>query len=411
MNQYTVNIISLFGRGHILAASLQQAGISTSLVDLSSSMGVWSPEESEGPFGFFKTDRLSGQQLACLNADDPVVENATGLTVWFGSRLLEMKSQVTPTLCQQFGFNLEEIVAGQPVRRLEEKFLELHQSTQFPDLAMLANSQPLRTQPVYQPFYIRQVTRSGLAKSLNWVEQQGVKVYTEVKALDLSMATRKKVSGIELSGKTAGLLKSDLWVWCLTSEESRFLNERFSEKLFSGDIQESVWCWMKYRISLSDCRERRALPYQWICVQDIEAPWTHENVIVVQRTASDDLFDCWVRLPTQQRFNKDYLLARAQDLKRALSKKIPDQFIKLHSFPQEYNYTYSDLGPARFPLFEEKPNVPKLENVIFSSPEVWNHYGWENIFKFQEKIHSQIAVWWKKKVEKEEKQKAKEVKK
>lgn len=411
MKQSSVSVVSIFGRGHSLAARLQQAGIPTVLVDLSSSMGVWSPEEAEGPFGFFKSDRLSGQQLARLNADDPVIENEPGLTVWFGKRLLELKSQVTPTLCQQFGLNLEEMVLGQPLKNLEEKFLEQFQSARLPSLAKLSKSNLVRSQLVQNPLLIRQVTRTGLQKSLNWVEQQGVEVISDVKALDLSMLGKKKISGIELSGKTAGIFKSEMWIWCLTSEETRFVNERISDKLFEQEIQESTWSWMKFRFSISECRERKVLPYHWIYVQDIEAPWTHENMMIIQKTASEDLFDCWVRLPTLQRFNKDYLLSRGQDLKMALATKIPAEFLKLHSFPQEYNYTYSDLGAPRFPLFETEPRLPSLDNVEFNSPESWSHYGWESILLSQAKVQEKMISWWKKKVEREERLKAKESKK
>ncbi|MEN0057436.1 MAG: hypothetical protein AAGB31_01270, partial [Bdellovibrio sp.] len=90
-----VILISAFGRGHWLAAALAQEGIKTTLVDVSSKLGVWPAEDIEGPFGFFRNERISESQLERLYADDPYDEVPNGFSLWLKKGPLEMKGPLT----------------------------------------------------------------------------------------------------------------------------------------------------------------------------------------------------------------------------------------------------------------------------------------------------------------------------
>ena len=90
-----VSIVSIFGRGHWLATELARKGIPVSLIDVSDSMGNWPAEDWEGPFGFFKNEKLLASQLERLIEDQEVQENAQGFSIWLESGPLEMKGPLT----------------------------------------------------------------------------------------------------------------------------------------------------------------------------------------------------------------------------------------------------------------------------------------------------------------------------
>ena len=63
-NNSSVVLVSAFGRGHWLAANLVAEGIPVDLIDVTERMGVWPVEDTEGPFGFFKNEKV--QEVLCL---------------------------------------------------------------------------------------------------------------------------------------------------------------------------------------------------------------------------------------------------------------------------------------------------------------------------------------------------------
>ncbi len=58
-----VVIVSVFGRGHLLAAKLQQDQIPVKLIEIGHLMGAWPPEDLAGPFGFFKSEHMSDLEV------------------------------------------------------------------------------------------------------------------------------------------------------------------------------------------------------------------------------------------------------------------------------------------------------------------------------------------------------------
>lgn len=411
MSQNSIVIVSVFGRGHSLAAALKKSlNCSVSLIDLSEFMGNWSMEEIEGPFGFFKSEKLSELQLARLNADDSFVENSSGFVVWFKNQVLELKSALTTVQAEKLFMDLHGLslldgkgISGEFSKSWGQRFFSTISRTSYYPSA--ANLPGVSLYPGWtQPFFVRQVTRQGLDKNLRWLEEQGVQVLRKTNIIDVATSGSNEIHGLELSGAISGLYQIEQLVWCLSSEETEFYSTRLLEKIFAQDKLESQWCWLKYRIAMENCRERSILPLHWVLVDDVEAPWTHENAVYVQRTAADEFFDCWMRLPTVQRFNKEYISSRGKDLESLFHKHLSASQARIHSYPQEYYYTYSHLGAPRYPVYRGSAEFKQWKNVSFSSPETWDFYGWDQILLFENKVISSLENWWKLKLQKEAKQ-------
>ncbi|HWU43172.1 MAG TPA: hypothetical protein VN132_07035, partial [Bdellovibrio sp.] len=301
-----VILVSAFGRGHWLAAALAQEGIKTTLVDVSSKLGVWPTEDIEGPFGFFRNEKISDSQVDRLYSEDPFEEVPNGFSLWLPEGPVEFKGPLTK-------FKIDNLSLATPVRDLlhavndknaravyrnldelnfDQSWL-LHFAHQWAATTYMPNALGAtegESLPLLSSFLVRQATRSGLERSLNWLRSKNVEVLQPQQIMDASFGAGKSVTGLEISGDKQGLFRLEQIVWMLTSEESYFLNERLGKYFFPEGALESEWCWVRYRLGLKQCFERDSLPLHTAVLDDIYSPWTHENLMVLQRTSLADQF-------------------------------------------------------------------------------------------------------------------------
>ncbi|UXR63591.1 hypothetical protein EZJ49_10940 [Bdellovibrio bacteriovorus] len=421
-----VILISAFGRGHWLAAALAKEGIKTTLVDVSTKLGVWPSEDVEGPFGFFRNERISESQSERMYSDDPFDEVSNGFTLWLKEGPFEFKGPVTKYKIDQSSLSSqvkEHLIGGggDKAARSLYKNLDaldfdaswiLHLAHQWSGTTYTSNAKGARmgvSTPLSSSFLVRQATRNGLEKSLSWLASKGVEVIRPHQIMDVSFGGGKSITGLELSGEKQGLFRLEQIVWMLTSEETYFLNERLGKYFFPEGALEPEWCWVRYRVGLQSCFERDRLPLHTVVIDDVDSPWTHENMMVLQRTSLPEQFDVWMRIPTVQRFNKEYLTVRSERMKNHLKERMSLTDPQILSFPQEYYYTYAQLGASRFPVFGEKQGVRRgrssYGNLHLDGPEVWPNYNWGSYFDNHESIQSRIVTWWKEKLLKEQKEK------
>lgn len=203
-----VGIVSIFGRGHWLAAELAQAQIPVTLLDVSEQMGEWSVEDTEGPFGFFD---LSGLERERLTVDQPVIQTENGLTLWLASGPVELSGPTSQYRLSQLGLAPAVLDYIQNGPRDPKNSALRGLSFRETWLAHLAHalSSPIDTlspeamregmrRNLFAPFFIRQVTPDGHEKSLRWCESQGVKVLRQVEIKDLGFSEKQKLGSLEI---------------------------------------------------------------------------------------------------------------------------------------------------------------------------------------------------------------------
>lgn len=427
---HPVILVSAFGRGHWLAAALAKEGIKTTLIDVSTKLGVWPSEDVEGPFGFFRNERISESQMERLYSDDPYVEVSNGFTLWLKEGPFEFKGPLTKYKLDRshLSAHVKEALLGiNKNQRLLYKNIEafsfqqswlLELAHQWAGTTYRPNAQGTESGeaiPIFSSFLVRQATRAGLEKSLEWLATKGVEVLRPQQIEDVSFNSRKSISGLELLGEKQGLYKVEQVVWMLSSEESYFLNERVGKYFYPEGALEPEWCWVRYRVGVRECFERDHLPSHALLIDDLNSPWTHENMMVLQRTSLPDQFDVWMRLPTVQRFNKEYLTIRSEIMKASLTHRMSLSEPQILSFPQEYYYTYAQLGASRFPVFDQKQDSRRgrvlFNNLYLDGPEEWPHYAWGAYFARHEAILGHLSAWWREKLLKEQNEKRKEAQK
>lgn len=411
-------LVSAYGRGHLMAAELAQAqDWDVVLYDVSAQLGVFNPQDTEGPFGFFLTDKLTPNEHERLFAEHSVQNMKNGFTLWLSSGPFELKGPLTQHRFEALGLLPENKEA------LLQLSLELGSRAldPFPSLldgpvkqrwlAMLACDwaslhyvtptavcRELHPLPLFNSFHVRFPTRQGLDQLFTWCREKGVQVLS-ADVLDAAVQDQN-FQGLEIkSGKTE-LVKGDFFIWGLSSQETMKLSPSIYKKLF---VMESpivpLFSWVRFGLRLADCKEREVLPLEVLILTNLENSWTHENYMILKRSQRSDDFDLWLRIPTDQRFHQHYLKEVGQRALALLDGRCPPLAPMITEFPVEYHNTFAEVGPSRFMQFAKqdlkKLKTKKIRNVLFDGPEYWQKQTVNGAFPHQRELLEQIKTWAK----------------
>ena len=420
MKTNPVIIVSAFGRGQSLAARLSEQEIPTLLIDVSETLGSSGPEDEEGPFGIFPTG-LSQISLERIHQDDPPHTQEEGWTFVLKNGPLEMKSPLTKTRLEKMQISPEILEAFRDLQDPQHKnlsrwtelpleknwLLEVAASLASPDLRLypqaLKNHPPM---PLNGDFWIRSVTRPGLLQSLNWCERKGITVHRDYVLKDVVRQNSASLRGLQFHLKTSAtteILNFEKIIWCLSSEETKYLSEELSQKLFPNGILTPAWVWTRFRLRIPESPERDILPFHSAWIGDLELPWTHENLILLQKSPSPDLLDAWIRIPFERRQQRPYLQDSLDQVIETLSRRfVTVKAIKAEE-PLSAQKSERESGPTRQPIFDSeqlrKWSPLKDQNFHLHAPETWGGLGWNHLFQHEEKLFSEIQTWWKKREE------------
>lgn len=421
-----VLIVSAFGRGHALAMELAGKEVPVCLVDVSAQLGLTSPEEWEGPFGL-SLSGLNSIQQERLVEDDPIVRQSEGLTVLLPSGPLEFRGPLADHRLEKLKISrdardllhINRISATERERLLAASFYETWPV--FLLRAYSANyfgsiSELLESDLIYRAdseFAIRQATRLGIQKSLDACGRRLVNVKKPgvVKDITSVQGKRNKIRALEYAETGAAsteIIEYETLVWCLSSEETHYMSPAIAAKIFPKGIIKPDWYWTKFRFRMAPCVERDSLPEHSIWVGDVDLPWVHENFLIVQRTATPELFDVWAKLPYSKRFQKFFLQEQGALIARRMSVQSEALQPELHEEPTTAYQSYEQTGPTRFPVFGNVNPASSPQHILFHNPETWPGLGWASVFAHDQLLIEKIETWWNRKLQEKLKQAAKE---
>ncbi len=408
-----VFIVSAFGRCDWLAVELKTLGLSVALIDVSADLGNWPMEDVTGPFGLFMLENYPQSFLEYISHIGHPTAVDSGFTIWTGDGPIEMKSSVTAYRFAQLGLHpkMRDLLTAHESFSVKDKnqleamaFQEiwpLQLACQLSSTTFRAKRTSLLNDgalPLMNSFFVNRPTRDGLERSLKWVESHGVHVFRNSQIVDIAMAGRRQLTGIELQGSESGFFRFENFVSSLSSEETFFLNERMGKKLFPQGAIDCSWSWMRFRLKVENCVEVSSLPQAVCWMMDVMEPWTHENLCLLEKTALPQNLDAWVKLPTVQRFNKDYLTSIGQKIVQNFEEKIPLSKPEILTYPQPYYYTYKELGPTRFPVYLPEDAASRgscfFKNFYRDGVEVAAQFSLDYQFKFQAQLRDKIIQQW-----------------
>jgi hypothetical protein len=410
-----VAIVSAYGRGNWLAGELANKAFKVQLLDVTEFLGRWAPEDWEGPFGFFREDDLLASQLSRLSEEDYHDEIPVGFSVWAKEGPLDMRGHLvnhwldvipgmglTKKYIQTFHTATKDEAEDLEEDLLEEGFArnwlaqlshQLAANVFRPNALALRGGEPL---PLFSPFAVRRVTRKGLAKSLEWARGLGAEVLAGLKVIDVALDGRNFV-GIQTGGETSRVVQAENTVWCLSSAETEFMSQTAAAQLFPRGTLPPEWCWMRWRLQGTLGIYAGTVPSHFVVIGDMGLPWTHGNLLIVQRCEVADRFDVWARIPAHHRFQRAYAEEFGQEIAARLNGRIPNFKGQVIEQPQDYHYDLGELGPSIYPVFDAEVRrqwQPRLfKNLDYDGAEWHTNMDWSGRFKRQNEILARLVNW------------------
>jgi hypothetical protein len=397
LQQYDFSIVSREDRGHWLASELRAKGFKVALIELGKKLGRWAPEDLEGPFGMMRSPRLHAKQWSMYSEGHITKETDRGFCIWLKDKALELIGPLYPYQ-RSLHSELEKAedyfadADGAPpeqVQLINEKLNQknfnetwpIHLGHNFSANVFLPNAssiRPRRPFPLFYNYSYRETSRYSNEQALLRLEEQGVEVFRDAVLRDISI-NNQQIEGLEVqSGSLSQFVRSNQWLWLLGSEETHFHNESLYNSLFKVDYVASEWSWVRFRLRVHKVDVLDELPDQFLMIEDLHLPWVHENFIQVLRNASDNEFDFWARIPSLERFRKEYLESLQRKIWNIFKGRVPGLDLVKNYMPAEYHYSYEDLGPSPFALFDEKAlhkwQQPKWKNFHFDGPETYSRW-------------------------------------
>lgn len=388
-------IVSAFDRGSWLALELSKKFENVCIIDVSDSLGRWTPEDWEGPFGYFHTQYQENSSFAVWAEGESVRQSRKGISFWLKEGPLELKGPLYKFKRQKLEISeyLEDYITNfketdkNTLKSKQESILNTefkstwlaHMSHQLAGNVWRENYDaisPTPPLPLFSKHSFKTPSHSSRIDRLTKLSDMGVEVWKNSKILDL-IVEKKDFQGIEVkSGGASAIIQSKNWIWMLSSEESQWLNSSMTDVLFNSAVLEPEWVWVRYRLKWEKNLAIQSIPSQFIFIKNLNLPWGHENLVYCNQGIRDNEWDCWIRIPRRERFRKDYLEMTKNKLVNEFYKRVPTLKLASEEFPQEYKYSYDELGPARFPIFNgndfKKLIRNDFDNLIWDGPEKWN---------------------------------------
>jgi hypothetical protein len=386
-------IVSAFGRGDWLAAELAGRGFKVTLLDVSNALGTWASEDIEGPFGFFEAPDLLPSQKARLEEESFALKS--GFTFWLNDGPLECEGPLTRFQLDARGVPsaVESYLrSDSPTQRERDAILAkfpfsahwlgdlAHQVTSLVfnenHRAMEAVDTP--PAPVFRPFRIRQTSSRTLARSFTSCEAAGVDVDRRARAEGLDHANKNLNSVAGKAARTFVIALSGL-------ETQSVLGEDAAAALFPKGILRPVLSWTRFRVDLRGPGSDERIPAHSVLIEDLNLPWTHENLIILRRRAQPKAYDAWLRLPLHAQSDGDYLKSAGIKIQNTLQRRIP----LLEPFVVE---SQPGVAPVGVYSDEERGAMKfgKFTNAFFCGPESWVSIDWNGCFRAQAKIIDQL---------------------
>ncbi len=391
-----------------MAKELAQNGFQVSLIDLSNNYPRTTPADWEGPFGVFRSQDLSDSQIYSMTHAQTIVESDAGFCLWPEAgpiectgplSRLQMRRYATDALLDYFrdldrGHITKDVFAKiqkQTFKNAWPAYFANHLSSlRYKENKEALSSKTLAT-PFLSPFFHRLASRQAVQESLEDLKNSGVEVFEGGFLRDIS-EDGKTIQRLELevSGRSF-LIEASRWLIMLSGIEISLLDERVQKILQPYKAAAPQWSWIRYGVEVKQIEDLKSIPPHFVVIDDVYGPWYNTNVMIFQMTTNINQFDIWLRIPNSQRFQKQYLEDIKLEIHRLIGKRLPMLDITDTLMPQEYIYSFNDLGPPRFCMYSTSDlNAQKRKswrNVTWSSPEEWPAQDATSIMREQTKLY------------------------
>ena len=378
MNQFTVNLVTAFGRGETLALALHENGFEVKVLDFTA---AFAPEyqRGHGPFPVVDKEFLPAQREALKYVD----RLPQGLTFWMKDGPIELTGPQSgvhihshPEI-QLWKTNSASTEFG---RSWLQQFLRQWTSPYHVDNWTRVNDQAFPAElPVGVVTYEKAPDFSNLrGKKIEVIACDGIK--------DVQVNGSRIVS-VEAEGQAAEPLHAEQWVWCLSSNETLGFGEAAARKLFGRNIPTPEWAWVSFGGSMMKGPWVAGMPRAFVLLGDVYLPWCYGNLSIIQR-GEDTRFRAWVKVPRARVTDIDARRAWASDVQKLLLARLQLAGWKLDS--ADWNLCpHSEVydGQAR------GSRITQWKNQYLVTPEVLPRLDLSARLEREQDVFAKLGAW------------------
>lgn len=314
MNPWTVNMVTAFGRGENLAIALHDKGFNVSVYDLTDAF-PFEYRRGAGPFPIPKQAYL-GAHEGFFSVTD---ELPRGLAVWLKEGPLEFGGPMAHFFVENheaFRTAVQNQTSAEFssdwLRRLLRHWISPYHHEPW-------QNDPGSLYPVARELRLVPRPREGTVMGFDRLHAKNM-YHKCQKILDIQIESAR-LTEMEIDTGSPMAVKAPQWVWCLSSQETEFLNPSVSDTLFSRDVRRAEWLWMSLQGRCERGPWSDGFPRYSVAINDIHLPWTYANVFVLE-WLDKDKFEVWLKVPAEAVRDANKRTTWSADIENVLSSRL-----------------------------------------------------------------------------------------
>jgi len=390
MNPWTVSMVTAFGRGENLALALHDKGFNVNVYDLTAAF-PFEYRRGTGPFPIPKQNFL-GPHNTFLEASE---ELPKGLVLWLKDGPVEFGGAMAHFFVERFeSFRLavqnqsHSAFSSDWMRRFLRHWISPYhhepwqsdQGSQFP----VAREQCLVPR-------LREETAMGFDrfhnKEIYHKCHRLLDVQIEAGRLtEMEIDTGTPADGVSASGGSLAV-RAPQWVWCLSSQETEFLNPQVAEAIFSSDIRRAEWLWMSLQGRCERGPWNDGFPKYCVAVNDVHLPWSYANLFMLEWLDKDQ-FQVWLKVPAEGVRDASKRTGWAAEVEQILNTRL--SIAKWRIDPLAFAVCPHSLV---FPDFMREWKEPGWKNWDWIAPETTARLDLGARFERETESYQRLLAW------------------
>ncbi|MGE4133963.1 MAG: hypothetical protein AB7F86_20165 [Bdellovibrionales bacterium] len=314
MSEWSVQMVTAFGRGESLARALQAEDFDVQIFDLTSAFGS-EYRRGLGPFPLSEGTYLPEHE-DLWTASTPL---RRGLTVWLKEGPVEFSGRMSHFFLENhaaFRGAVQNTIGRDFDEDWLRRFLCQFTSAFHQETWLAGASQPFTiTQPLRRTPAILEKPHSGYE---NFRDKPG---YHECKGLlDLQIES-SRILEIEVEAGQPMAASGSQWIWCLSSYETEVLSPSVASMLFSSDVRRPEWLWVEWSGRAERGPWSEGFPSYTVVLEDVHLPWVYSNMFILEWHDSEK-FSIWMKVPAESARNPHQREVWVHDVLRILNRRL-----------------------------------------------------------------------------------------
>lgn len=374
---WTVTIVSAFGRGETLALALVEHGFQVQVLDFTEALNENS-HQGAGPFPILKTAYIPAQK-DFLN---PAVLLGQGMGFWLPDGPIEL----TGAMAEYHSTSRADVKnwrTGQKGNTFDTDWIQ-----NFLTQMTSAYHRESWQTPIGSAFPAQM--ECGLIPTEDEAKSASFERYRNMKHPYQALAS---ITGVDIDGRRLQSVengetsfKAERWVWCLSAYESEKIAGAVAQKIFQ-QVNTPVWVWSAFDVKLTRGPWSNGFPEYFVLLSDLHLPWTHANMAIMRRLGSDH-FRAWMKVPFAKAADPASRTGWAADLAASLMARLP--LAKWQVSGGEPNIC------PHSPVFEagaKDHHSRGCRNMEWIAPETLARLDWSARLETEAEVFERLSDW------------------